>query len=294
MSTGPVRAKAAAVKPAAKNRPAAKLTAAKKAITTLSFRELQDRFQRAILHGDDAILAEILDSPREKRAVLLGVYRTAYVLRLIEFLMNDYEKLFAYLGEEEFDALARAYIAANPSRHPNARWYGAKLPDFLAETQPYSAHPELAGLAGLECALNDVFDAASIPPLGLEEVTRIAPGDWPHLSFRPHPATRRLDLAANASAIWLALNNDEDPPEAAALEDVDRLIIYRPEFSAMFRPMPYEEAMMWNEAAKGVPFGILCEMVATYGGEDGAPARAAGYLKGWIETGLLAGQLRLE
>ena len=43
------------------------------------------------------------------------------------------------------------------------------------------------------------------------------------------------------------------------------------------------------EAAKGVTFGVLCEMVATYAGEDEAEVRAATYLKGWVDTGMLAG-----
>ena len=50
-----------------------------------------------------------------------------------------------------------------------------------------------------------------------------------------------------------------------------------------------EEAMMWDEAAKGVRFGVLCEMVATFAGEDDAELRAASYLKGWVDTGMLAG-----
>ena len=37
----------------------------------------------------------------------------------------------------------------------------------------------------------------------------------------------------------------------------------------------------------GVPFGVLCEMLATYDDPDGAAARGAGYLHGWITTGLL-------
>jgi hypothetical protein len=58
---------------------------------------------------------------------------------------------------------------------------------------------------------------------------------------------------------------------------------------ARFRPLSTEEAMMWNEAAKGVRFGVLCEMVATFAGEDGAELRAATYLKDWVDTGMLAG-----
>ena len=36
-------------------------------------------------------------------------------------------------------------------------------------------------------------------------------------------------------------------------------------------------------------FGVLCEMVATFAGEDDAELRAATYLKGWIDSGMLAG-----
>jgi hypothetical protein len=66
-------------------------------------------------------------------------------------------------------------------------------------------------------------------------------------------------------------------------------VVWRQDFMARFRPLSAEEAMMWNEAVKGVRFGVLCEMVATFAGEDGAEIRAATYLKGWVDTGMLAG-----
>lgn len=88
-------------------------------MTTLE--ELQSSFQRAILEGDDAVLAKITDSPKEKRDVLLGVYRNAYVSRLTDILAADYAQLHACLGDEQFGQMASAYIAANPSQTPNAR-----------------------------------------------------------------------------------------------------------------------------------------------------------------------------
>lgn len=59
--------------------------------------------------------------------------------------------------------------------------------------------------------------------------------------------------------------------------------------TARFKPLGSEEAMMWDEAAAGTRFGVLCEMVATYGGEDDADFRAASYLKDWVDMGSLAG-----
>ncbi|OFW70883.1 MAG: hypothetical protein A2W02_00120 [Alphaproteobacteria bacterium RBG_16_64_48] len=66
-------------------------------------------------------------------------------------------------------------------------------------------------------------------------------------------------------------------------------MVWRQDFMARFRPLSTEEAMMWDEAAKGVRFGVLCEMVATFAGEDEAELRAATYLKNWVDMGMLAG-----
>ena len=57
----------------------------------------------------------------------------------------------------------------------------------------------------------------------------------------------------------------------------------------MFRELAAEEAMMWDEAANDIPFGVLCTMLATYDDPDGAAARGAGYLNGWVSARLLTG-----
>jgi hypothetical protein len=251
------------------------------------FARQQSEFQQGILTGDDRILAEILDSPKEKREALFGVYRHAYASRLVEAMRNDHGLLHRYLGDETFDEMGRAYVKARPSEHPNLRWFSQGLPDFLKSAAPYSDHPVLSDLAALEKALNDAFDAREGPALALEDMAGFAPEVWNDLQFRPHPSACRLDLATNAAAIWLALKSEETPPDAAMLEEPSRLLIWRQDTTPMFRELPTEEAMMWDEAANGIPFGVLCEMLATYDDPDGAAARGAGYLHGWITAGLL-------
>ena len=251
------------------------------------FARQQAAFQRGILTGDDTVLAEILDSPREKRATLYRVYRYAYGSRLVEAMRNDHELLHLYLGEEMFDEMGHAYVRARPSAHPNLRWFSQGLPAFLKSTEPYATHIELSDLAALEKALNDAFDAAEGRVVELNDMTGFAPEAWSGLKFQPHPSAFRLDLATNASAIWLALKNDETPPDAVALEQPVHLLIWRQDVTPMFRELPAEEAMMWDEAANGIPFGVLCEMLATYDDPDSAAGRGAGYLHGWITAGLL-------
>jgi hypothetical protein len=253
------------------------------------FARQQSEFQRGILEGDDAVLAEILDSPRERRDVLFGVYRYAYGSRLVEAMRNDHELLHLYLGDEMFDEMGHAYVKARPSNNPNLRWFSQGLPDFLKSTAPYAGHPVLSDLAALEKALNNAFDAAEGKVVELSDMAGFAPEAWSGLRFQPHPSTSRLDLATNAAAIWLALKNDETPPDAAELEDPVHLLIWRQDVAPMFRELSAEEAMMWDEAANNIPFGVLCAMLATYDDPDGAAARGAGYLHGWITVGLLTG-----
>jgi hypothetical protein len=253
------------------------------------FARQQDDFQRGILSGDDTILAEILDSPKEKREILYGVYRHAYGSRLVDALRNDHGLLHSYLGDEMFDTMGYAYVAARPSHRPNLRWFSQGLPDFLKTTEPYSDHPILADLAALEKALNDAFDAADAPVLALADMAAFAPELWNTLKFQPHPSSSRLDVSTNAAAVWLALKNDETPPDAIALEQPGRLLIWRQDVTPMFRELTAEEAMMWDEAANGIAFGVLCSMLATYDDPDGAAARGAGYLHGWVTSGLLSG-----
>jgi putative DNA-binding protein len=254
-----------------------------------SLKELQESFQRGILAGDDTILAEVNDSAKEERKVLFGVYRNAYVARLAEILGDDYEQVHAYLGDQGFARLVKSYIDANPSDQRNARWFGRHLPAFVRQSAAFAKHPEVTELAALEKALADAFDGPDSEPLGLSELAALAPEDWPNLVFRPNPTLIRLTFATNAADIWSALKNETAPLKAMHLPEPQAVIVWRQDYMARFRPLSPEEAMMWDEGARGIRFGVLCEMVATFAGEDEAELRAATYLKGWVDMGMLAG-----
>lgn len=247
----------------------------------------QDEFQRAVVAGDDTVLAELVDTSRENRRTLLGVYRNAYVSRLIDFLETDYEKLHGLVGDEQFTRLARGFIAAHPSKTQNARWFGVRFPEFLRACKDYADTVLVCELATLERALIDVFDEADTDTLRLDDLAAIDPDAWPNLTFSIHPATRRVDLSTNADDIWRALHKQKTPPAPKTLGETRQIIVLRPDGMATFRPMASDEAMMWDEAAKGVRFSVLCEMLSIYGGEEQAAARAAGYLQGWINAGML-------
>jgi hypothetical protein len=253
----------------------------------LKLKEFQDKFQRAILAGDDAILNDIPDGPHETKANLLGIYRDAYPLRLIDVIAADHERLHTYLGDDNFRAMARAYIARYPSRHPNARWFAQRLPEFLHEQEPYSTQPVLSELATLDRALNNAFDGADAPVVSMADLAALPPEIWGGISFVRHPTATSFAVSTNVGAIWTALKADKEPPAAQASETPTRILVWRHETTPMFREMSAEETMMWEEAGKGARFADLCTMLAVYNNPASAPARAAGFLKAWLEAGLL-------
>ena len=101
-------------------------------------------------------------------ALGLDVYRHAYRARLAAALADNYTVLARALGDEAFDALAQAYIAAQPSRHPSIRWFGHELAGFMAQADDdLVPHASLVDFAAMDWALRAAFDAADAPLLDL-------------------------------------------------------------------------------------------------------------------------------
>jgi hypothetical protein len=195
-------------------------------IVTLA--ELQDSFQQALLSGGDGILAQLADGPREPKEALLGLYRDSYILRLIEFAQNDHELLRAYLGDDAFEDMVRGYAAAYPSRYRNAKDFCARLPQYLAEAEPYSEHLAISELAALEKALNDAFYARDEAAINIQDLASLAPSVWTSLRFTLHPSALRLNFTTNAADIWRALKRGSEPPSVEP-DGQHRLLVWRQE-----------------------------------------------------------------
>src|SRR4029078_260172 len=85
---------------------------------------LQRAFADYVLSGTETIREWVRPSSKADIDTLLAVYRHAYSARLVEVLGNDFPGLKALAGAEPFDSLARAYIAAHPSRGFSVRTAG--------------------------------------------------------------------------------------------------------------------------------------------------------------------------
>jgi hypothetical protein len=107
------------------------------------------------------------------------------------------------------------------------------------------------------------------------------------LRFGLHPSLRRLALSWNAPQIWNAVSDKEEPPEVEFSATPVHWVLWRQELRTYFRSLQPGEAQALEAVREGQSFGDICELLCAEFGEDDAPMRAAGFLRNWVESGML-------
>ena len=217
----------------------------------------------------------------------LAIYHNAYQARLQEVLRGDYPAILNWLGDDEFELLAAAYLRQNPSVHYSLRWLGKGFEAFIRQHLVPEQRAPLAELAALEWAFTLAFDAPTGTPLTMQHMEILAPEDWPTLQVIPSPSLQWLECAFNSVALWRSIKDTTQFPGSTALDSPYVVVIWRNELVCQYRSLEPLEA----EALKGMferdwNFAELCSELTVICGE-GAPLQAATWLKQWIHDGWL-------
>jgi hypothetical protein len=249
---------------------------------------VQGDFQKYLLDGDSsAIELHIVGTARVPVATRLAIYGDGYRSRLIEALAANFPVLSELLGEVDFAALGTDYVRSFPSPYYSIRHYGNALADFLATDAQYASAPVLAELARWEWAMSEVFDAADAAAIGTDALARVAPDEWADLRFDWHPSVRRLGLLWNAPQIWKAVSDQAEPPEVTLNPQPVEWLLWRQDLRTYFRSLSAAEAAALEAGRDGQCFGELCARLSAEVGEEQAPVKAAGFLRDWVESGLV-------
>lgn len=256
---------------------------------TAPLAKVQDDFQALLLGNASDIASQVVGTPRVPIATRLAIYADGYCARLVEALQANYPALAKLLEESDFATLGNAYVRAHDSRFASIRYYGADLPEFLATQPGYAEAPVLAELARWEWTMTEVFDAADAEPIGVPALADVAPDRWAELRFEFHPSVRRLALHWNVPQIWKALTEDMERPQAEVREEAAPWVSWRQGLQNYFRSLEVAEAQALDAARGGARFGGICEGLGRHFGPDETPLRAAGFLRRWVEAGLIVG-----
>ena len=254
----------------------------------LSLNEVQQAFQSAVMHLERLTPDFIIDTAQASSSERFKVYTDAYRLRLIEALRADYKTLEEYLGEEDFDKLARAYIDVIPSNQFSIRWFGRHLPAFLVNRPPYKDQQIVNELSIFEWALSEAFDAPESPSADYHQLASIDGNDWPSLSLIFHPSLRRIDLKSNAAQLWQASSLKTPFPEFTTVSKPVAWIVWRQNLKVLFRSISNEEAFALDSFRQKLCFAEVCTGLTEYLNSEEVVMKAASFLKTWLRDGLIS------
>jgi hypothetical protein len=233
-----------------------------------------------------ALQASLLGSAALTAEQGLAIYHNAYRARLLEALRGDYPAVHGWLGDEEFDALALAYLSAHPSQHFSLRWLGAQLADFIdGYLVPTQAAP-LSELARMEWAFTLAFDADDVGALTMAHMAELAAEDWPTLQVRLLPSVQWLACRHNTVAIWRACKEQGEFPGSQPLVAVETCLVWRDQLITRYRSLASDEASaLQGMTQQGWRFAELCAQLSQLG--EQAPVQAVTWLRKWLSDGLL-------
>ena len=254
-----------------------------------SLRELQSRFKAHLLEGDTAIAQSVTSLSADDSEERLGIYGFGYGQRLREALRIEFPGLAALAGDDAFNKLLDEYVRACPSRHPNLRWLGRDMADWLQRDVDYVGRSELAEMAQLDWALSTSFDAPDVVSIDSSAMAALSPEQWSGVRFTIHPAVQVMPSRWNVDVIRLAIG-DKDVA-APALERVEdgELVVWRKDFGVRYRRLDRDESAALFAVRTNGTFGEVCELLCRWQAEDVVAARTVFLLQRWFAAGFISG-----
>ena len=238
----------------------------------------------------------------------LEIYNRQYWFRVMAALAEDFPALEAVVGSEQFETLARDYLAAHPSRSFTLRNLGSHLPAWLAANPKYAAdRAELAiDVARVEWAFAEAFDQAEFTSIGADEIAQL--GDDSKIRLQPH--VQLLALHYPVDDLVLSVHRQRVRPEVAsqassgegntlhpslpiAMPEVDRseiwMAVHRHNLVVYYKRLAREEFELLTSFSNGGSLGDALEAGFLYSsitpGEQAA--KVSEWFCNWAELGWL-------
>ncbi|HWV15181.1 MAG TPA: DNA-binding domain-containing protein [Cellvibrio sp.] len=249
--------------------------------------KLQQALQGYLLDQPNTLAGLTVATEKFSQQQRLDIYHSAYRLRLMDVLKNDYPALALLLGESDSEKMLLDYIAQHPSQDPSLRWLGAHLPGFLRRHAPWREQEHLCELAAFEWAQITVFDAEDTVTTTLDDLRLLDAGHWPQLQLHFHPALQLEFYFSNAPILWQALINQQGLPAITLASEAQAWLVWRNGLDVVYRSLEPAEAWSLQAFSGKQNFSSVCAGLCNYFPEDQVPLKAVHYLQQWLIDGLV-------
>lgn len=193
---------------------------------------------KSITTGSQFSTEALIPAGRLTREEAMALYQSGYQARLTESLMDRYESVGRFLGDQQFIEICERYIANRESKDANINNYGSDFADFLKTLDCSTDWPFLADLAKLDLIRFGLFHQERASGLdGGSLISQIS--DFFETDFT-------FDLTANLEFLtspfplfemWQAIYQGSSFPEPGAF-DQQTLMFWKRGSQVFLKPIP--------------------------------------------------------
>jgi hypothetical protein len=229
----------------------------------------------------------------------LEIYNRQYWFRVLSALGEDFPGLRAVLGERRFDAMAKAYLIANPSRSFTLRNLSARMESWLRKNPKWAGLNQALALdiARLEWADIEAFDGKAEPALRPEDLSG---GPGPRLKLTIQPYLRLLSFRYPVDDLLLEVRKEDGDTDFASNAFTERkkrkrvravaklrpgqifLAVHRIDYSVYFRRLELEEFSILTALRQGKTLSAAVE--AAFRKSKIPPEERPAKVQTWFQT----------
>jgi Putative DNA-binding domain len=234
----------------------------------------------------------------------LEIYNRQYWFRVLSALGEDFPGLRAVLGERRFDAMAKAYLIANPSRSFTLRNLSTRMESWLRKNPKWAGKKQTLALdiVRLEWADIEAFDGKAEPALRPEDLASAA---GPRMKLTIQPYVRLLSFRYPVDDLLLEVRKEDEDTDFASNTFTEHrkrkrvravaklkpaqifLAVHRIDYSVYFRRIDQEEFAILTALRQGKALGAAVESAFRKSAVpmDERPAKVQSWFAAWSGLG---------
>jgi hypothetical protein len=229
----------------------------------------------------------------------LEIYNRQYWFRVLAALGEDFPGLRVVLGQRRFDAMAQAYLIANPSRSFTLRNLGSSMESWLRKNPKWAGTNQNLALdiVRLEWADIEAFDGMAEPALRPEDLSRAS---GPGLKVSLQPYVRLLSFRYPVDDLLLEVRKEDDDTDIASNTFAEHrkrkrvravaklkpapifLAVHRIDYSVYFRRLDQEEFAILTALRQGKT--LSAAVVSAFRKSTVAPEERPAKVQTWFQT----------
>jgi hypothetical protein len=190
---------------------------------------------------------------------VIEVYRTDYTSRLTEALGENFESIWAVVGDEEFFKICHNYITKYPSQKRDLTFYGSKFDDFLLDHKLSLEFSFLPKLAKLEIDFWNIFHSEKFD--SLVDLNTALSDDFENLKISFPDNFKIMSWDHKLYDIWKQREDGLVESSISDYQEYQAIAIYKVDTKIQTKILSETQYQILDELMKEKTIGIALENI---------------------------------